>query len=71
MRDDTKNGCVADEGAEGYAIKLCSNPLPLYIPFLTKGTPFVYLPLKKKITLFTYLIHENKSVRKEVFGSFN
>ena len=57
-------------GAGGYAIRLFSNSLPLYIPFLTKGTPFVYLPLKI-CTLFTYLIHENKSVIKEVFRSFS
>ena len=57
-------------GAEGYAMRLCPNPLPLYIPLLTKGTPFVYLPLKN-CTLFTYVIHENKSVIKEVFRSFS
>ena len=58
------------EGAGGYAIRLCFNPLPLYIPFLTKGTPFVYLPLII-CTLFTYLIHENKLVIKEVFRLFS
>ena len=59
-----------ETGAGGYAIRLCSNPLPLYILYLTKGTPFVYLPLKN-CTLFTYLIHENKSIIKEVFRSFS
>ena len=41
-----------------------------YILFLTKGIPFVYLPLKG-CTPFIYLLHENKSVRKEVFRSFS
>ena len=57
-------------GAGGYAIRLCFNPLPLYIYFLTKGTPFVYLP-SKNCTPFTYLINENKSIIKEVFRSFS
>ena len=57
-------------GAGGYAIRLCSNPLPLYLLFLTKGTLFVYLPLEN-FTLFTYLIHENKSIIKEFFRSFS
>ena len=52
----------------GFAPK--SSPLPLYVPFFTKGTPFVYLPLKS-CTLFIYLLRENKSVRKEVFRSFS
>ena len=35
-------------GAEGYAIKLCSNPLPLYIPFLTKvNYPFRVSSIEK------------------------
>ena len=70
-------------GVGGYSIKLCSErfrpevqskgksiPLPLYILFLTKGTPFEYLPLKS-CTLFIYMLRENKSVRKEVFGPFS
>ena len=57
-------------GAGGYAIRLCSNPLPLCMLFLTKGTLFVYLPLEN-CTLFTYLIHENKSIIKEFFRSFS
>ena len=44
--------------------------LTVNIPFLTKCTPFIYLPLKN-CTLFTRLIHKNKSVRKEVFRSFS
>ena len=46
-------------------------PVPYpYIYYLAKGTPFVYLPLKSS-TLIIYLLHENKSVRKEVFRSFS
>ena len=59
------------------SIKLCLESLrpevqslTLCIPFLTRGTPFVYLPLKN-CTLFTYLLHENKSIRKVVFRSFS
>ena len=45
-------------------------PIPLYILFLTKGTPFVYLVLKS-CTLFIYLLRENKSIRQVVFRSFS
>ena len=45
-------------------------PVPLNILFLTKDTPFVYLPLKS-CTLLIYLLRENKAVRKEVFRSFS
>ena len=38
------------------------SPVPLNILFLSKGTPFVYLPLKS-CTLFMYMLRENKSVR--------
>ena len=45
-----------------------SNPLPFYIPFFQKGTPFVYLLLEKG-TPFIYLLM-NKSLKQEVFLSF-
>ena len=66
-----------DGGRGDCSIKLCLESLrsevqslTLCIPFLTRGTPFVYLPLKN-CTLFTYLLHENKSIRKVVFRSFS
>ena len=64
-----------DRGRGDCSINLCSlrpkvQSLTLCIPFLTRGTPFVYLPLKN-CTRFTYLLHENKSIRKEVFRSFS
>ena len=46
-------------------------PVPYpYVYYLAKVTPFVYLPLKSS-TLFTYLLRNNKSVRKEAFRSFS
>ena len=64
-----------DRGRGDCSIKLCSlrpkvQSLTLCIPFLTRGTPFVYLPLKN-CTLFIYLLHENKSIRKVVFRLFS
>ena len=65
-------------GGGGYSIKLCSERfrpevqslILIYITFWTKGTTFVKLPLKN-CTLFTYLLEENKSVRKEVSQSLS
>ena len=49
LRDDTKNGCVADQGYsgryQGYAagrLRPDSNLLSFYVPFLTEKVPFSY-----------------------------
>ena len=44
-----------------------SNPLPFYMPFFRKGTPFVYL-LLEKVTPFNTLLRRlmNKSWKQEV-----
>ena len=47
-----------------------SKPLLFYIPFFTEKVPHSYLPLKNGTPL-TYLLNTNKSLKHEVFLSFN
>ena len=47
-----------------------SNPLPSYIHFFRKGTPFVSFYWEKAPLSYTFLIHLNKSLKQEVVLPF-